>query len=217
MQYIRIVLDQSFRLVQIRSPLGKRTQSNACRKSQYIHQTEPRLLASQKQERLVLTCPVTQKRGLCPKKVDDMQSPQCSLVIIRIPSWERSSSIFAKFLLRDHFSWAAPGNSLQSTIVKLLLPRSGLFCAGPRLPVDPEAPMGGHGGWLRPMGVWRWRRRRKRPVPASNTKQCPAGSMAPRNAGKILHLYSSSLGLDDIQRKTKSRAKIYKFFQLTSP
>ena len=126
-------------------------------------------------------------------------------------------TILGTSLLRDHFSWAAPGNSLQSTIVKLLLPRSGLFCAGPRLPVDPEAPMGGHGGWLRPMGVWRWRRRRKRPVPASNTKQCPAGSMAPRNAGKILHIYSSFLGLDDIQQKTKSRAKMYKFFQLTSP
>ena len=100
MQYIRIVLDQSFRLVQIRRPRGKRTQSNACRKSQYIHQTEPRLLASQKQERLVLTCPVTQKRGLCPKKVDDMQPPQCSLVIRGIPSWQLSWSTFARFSAR---------------------------------------------------------------------------------------------------------------------
>ena len=61
-------------------------------------------------------------------------------------------TILGTSLLRDHFSWAAPGNSLQSTIVKLLLPRSGLFCAGPRLPVDPEAPMGGHGGLLEANG-----------------------------------------------------------------
>ena len=78
----------------------EKTQSNACRKSQYIHQTEPRLLASQKQERLVLTCPVTQKRGLCPKKVDDMQPPQCSLVIIGIPSWQLSWSTFTQFSAR---------------------------------------------------------------------------------------------------------------------
>ena len=76
------------------------------------------------------------------------KDPKLATIVVHL------CTILGTRLLRDHFSWAAPGNSLQSTIVKLLLPRSGLFCAGPASPGRSWGPNGRP--WGPAWGQWEY-------------------------------------------------------------